>query len=59
MLLQGVELGTMSIPLHRIILKYSVVNGPVIVGVRPSLPVQGITVILGSDLAGGRVVESP
>jgi len=58
-LLQGVELGIMRVPLHRIILKCSLVNGPVIVGVRPSLLVQGITVLLGNDLAGGRIIESP
>jgi len=54
-LLQGVELGTMNVLLHKIILKCNLVNGPVVVGVRPSLPVQGITVLLGNDLAGGRV----
>jgi len=31
----------------------------VIVGVRPSLLMQGITVLLGNDLAGGRVLQSP
>ena len=41
------------------ILKCNLVSGPVIVGVRPSLPVQGITVLLGNDLAGGRVLQSP
>ena len=33
-------------------------NGPAVIGVRPSLPVQGITVLLGNDLAGRRVIES-
>ena len=58
-LLQGVELGTINVPLHKITLKCSLVSGPVIVGVRPSLPVQEITVLLGNDLAGGRVLQSP
>jgi len=35
-LLQGVEISTMSVPLHKIILKCNLVNGPVVVGVRPS-----------------------
>lgn len=38
-----------------IILESELVSGPVVVGVRPSLPVEGISVILGNNLAGGRV----
>jgi len=49
----------MNVPLHKTILKCNLMNGPVVVGVRPFLPVQGIKVLLGNDLAGGRVVESP
>ena len=56
--LQGVELGHMSVPLHSIHLKYSLVDGPVIVGVRPSLPVRGVSLILGNDLAGQRVTAT-
>ena len=59
MLLQGVELGTINVPLHKMTLKYNLVSGPMIVGVRSSLPLQGITVLLGNDLAGGRVLQSP
>ena len=58
-LLQGVELGTMKVPLHRVFLRCNLLSGPVIIGVRPSLPVRGTTVLLGNDLAGGRVVENP
>ena len=58
-LLQGVELGTVNVPLYKMTLKCNLGSGPVIVGVRPSLPVQGITVLLGNDLAGGRVLQSP
>ena len=29
------------------------------IGVRSSLPVRGITVLLGNDLAGGRVIANP
>jgi len=49
----------MSEPLHKIILKCNLVNGSMVVGVRPSYLVQGITVLLGNDLAGERVIESP
>ena len=58
-LLQGVEFGTINVPLHKMTLKCNLVYGPVIVGVRPSLSVQGITVLLGNDLAVGRVLQSP
>ena len=58
-LLQGVELGVIDVPLHRISLKSDLVTGPVIVGVRPTLPVPGISLLLGNDLAGGKVVPDP
>ena len=58
-LLQGVELGVIDVPLHRIYLKSDLITGPVIVGVRPTLPVQGVSLLLGNDLAGGKVVPDP
>ena len=59
MLLQGVELGAISAPLHRIHIEADLVTGPVIVGVRLTLPIEGISMILGNDLAGGRVRPEP
>ena len=53
-LIQGVELKTMSIPLHKITLNCDIVSGPVTVGVRHSLPVKEIDLILGNDLTGER-----
>ena len=47
--LQGVELGHVSVPLHMVNLKCNLVTGPVTAGVRPSLPVQGVSLILGND----------
>ena len=58
-LLQGVELGVIDVPLHKIYLKSDLITGPVIVGVRPTLPVQGVSLLLGNDLAGGKVVADP
>ncbi|KAJ8038764.1 hypothetical protein HOLleu_16286 [Holothuria leucospilota] len=40
-LIQGVECGFISVPLHKINLKSDLVSGSVIVGVRPTLPVKG------------------
>ena len=56
--LQGVELGHMSVPLHSVHLECDLVSGPVIVGVRPSLSVHGVSFILGNDLAGQRVTAT-
>ena len=50
-LLQGAELGTFRVPLHKVHLKCGLVTG----GVRPFLPVQSVSFILGNDLAGGKV----
>ena len=35
------------------------VNGPVIVGIRQSLPFKGVHLLLGNDLAGDKVVVNP
>jgi hypothetical protein len=58
-LLHCVELGVIDVPLHRIFLKSDLITGPVIVGVRPTLPVQGVSLLLGNNLAGGKVVLDP
>ncbi|VDH99351.1 Hypothetical predicted protein [Mytilus galloprovincialis] len=58
-LLQGVELGCIDVPLHRIYLKSDLITGPVVVGVRPNLPVEGVTLLLGNDLARNKVVAEP
>ncbi|XP_062567274.1 uncharacterized protein LOC134229543 [Saccostrea cucullata] len=58
-LIQGVELGLVKVPLHVIDLKSDLVSGSVVVGVRPTLPVKGVSLLLGNDLAGGRVVPDP
>ena len=58
-LLQGVELGCFNVPLHRIYLKSDFITGPVIVGVRHNLPFEGVSLLLGNDLAGKKVVAEP
>lgn len=55
-LIRGIGLQT-SVPLHRVHLKSELVEGEVTTGVRPSLPVNGVSVILGNNLAGGASVE--
>ena len=58
-LLQGVEMSVIKVPLHLIELSSDIIIGTVSVGLRPSLPVKGISMILGNDLAGERVVGNP
>ena len=54
-LIQGVGLEVISVPLHQIHLQSELISGSVVVGVRPRLPVKGVTPILGNDLAGNKV----
>ena len=56
MFIQGVGLAPVSVPLHTVYLRCGLVTGPVVVGARPSLPVQGISLLLGNDLAGSKVI---
>ena len=55
-LIQGVELGIVSVPLHSIHLESELVTGDVVVGLRPTLPMAGVSLILGNDLAGEKVM---
>lgn len=55
-LVQGLEMEIINVPLHRVHIESELVTGFVRVGVRHSLPVKGVTFILGNDLAGGKVM---
>ena len=58
-LMQGMELETARVPLHKVILNCDIVSGLVMVGVRHLLPIKGIDLILGNDLAGEKVTAIP
>ena len=46
-----------GLTLHRIHLKSDLVSGVVVViGVHPTLPIPGVSLILGNDLAMGKVI---
>lgn len=45
----------LSSSLHKVTLTCGLVEGDVVVGVRPKLPVEGVHMILGNDLAGSKV----
>uniref|UniRef100_A0A9J8B112 Gypsy retrotransposon integrase-like protein 1 n=1 Tax=Cyprinus carpio carpio TaxID=630221 RepID=A0A9J8B112_CYPCA len=52
-------MGCLSLPLHDLYLMSDLVTGPVTLGVCSHLPVDGVDVILGNDLAGGDVFPRP
>ena len=54
-----VEMGVLEVPVHEVNIKSSLINGNIVIGTRPSLPVEGISLILGNDLAGEKVMVDP
>ena len=59
-LIKGVECRNfLTVPLHSIHLQSELYTGKAEVGVRPELPVRGVSFILGNDLAGGKVSVNP
>lgn len=49
----------MNLPLHKISLECELVSGEVVVTLSPQLPIDGVTLLLGNDLAEGRVHATP
>ena len=62
-LLQGIGMDTFTVPLHRVSLTSDLVTGDdnkyVTVGIRPELPIKGVHMLLGNDLAGVKVFPDP
>ncbi len=54
-LIRGIGLNTLSVPLHKVKIQSDLVQGQVLVGIRPALPMDGIHLILGNGLIGERV----
>lgn len=54
-LMQGIEMRTLPLPLHWVHLTSDLVSGHFRVGVMDTLPVKGVTLLLGNDIAGGKV----
>ena len=56
-LIKGISCSEYSpVPLHTVYLKSNLVTGPVKVGIQPSLPFEGVHLILGNDPAGDKVL---
>ena len=58
-LIKGVGMEFAKVPLHQINLKSDLVSGTFTVGIRPHLPIPGVSMLLGNDLAGGKVIPDP
>ena len=54
-LMRGMSLTVSPVRLHKFVLNCGLVQGEVAMGVRPALPIDGVDIILGNDLAGSRV----
>ena len=54
-LVRGIGKGVSKMPLHRILLRSDLVSGEVTVAVHNSLPVPGVTLLLGNDIGRGNV----
>uniref|UniRef100_A0A8K9UAB6 Gypsy retrotransposon integrase-like protein 1 n=1 Tax=Oncorhynchus mykiss TaxID=8022 RepID=A0A8K9UAB6_ONCMY len=55
-ILQGIETKNVPVPLHWVHLVSDLVSGRFRVGVVSTLPVKGVTLLLGNDIAGGNVI---
>ena len=58
-LLQRVDPCFHSVPLHHINLKSDFASGQDLVGVRPTLPVEDMSLIFGIDMAGDKAIMVP
>lgn len=58
-LVQGFEMGFVNVPLHKVLLVSDLITGEFKMGVRPSLPVKNVHVLLGNDIMGGVVFARP
>ncbi|KAL3992385.1 DnaJ-like proiein [Sarotherodon galilaeus] len=54
--LRGIEMGYAPRPVHRVIIKSKLVTGFFPVAVCPALPIEGVAMLLGNDIAGGLVL---
>ena len=58
-LISEVDMGVLEVLLHEVNTKSSLINSNLVIGMRTSLPVEGVSFILGNDLACNKVVVDP
>ncbi len=56
--LSGIEMGYVPRPLHFVRVHSKLVSGVFPVAICPALPIRGVTMLLGNDIAGGKVIPS-
>ena len=55
-IVQGIEGGFVDIPLHRVHLMSDLVSRSIVLGVVSSLSMKGVSLLLGNDLVGGKLI---
>lgn len=55
MLVKGIRPNVLYVSFYKVKLKSELIQGDVIVGVRPALPIEGVYIILRNRLVGGCV----
>ena len=58
MFIEGIGLAPVNVPLHTVYLCYGPVTGPVVVEAIPSISAQEVSLLLGNELAGSKVIPS-
>jgi hypothetical protein len=56
-LFQGISGEFISVPLYKVFLDCKYIVGPVTVGLVSHLPIDGVTLLLDNDVAGGKVLN--
>lgn len=55
----GFGMKNTGVPLHRVCVQSDLVSGEVNVGMCPCFPIQGVSFLVGNDLAAGKVLVTP
>ncbi|KAJ8026339.1 hypothetical protein HOLleu_34157 [Holothuria leucospilota] len=58
-LVRGLDGNYIPAPLHKVFLTSDLVKGSVTVAIVPQIPVEGVDLLLGNDLAGAKVCVAP
>lgn len=56
---RGFNMEQIEVPLHRVLIQSDLWSGDAIVGERPCFPIHGVSLIMGNDLDGGRILVTP
>ncbi|XP_038154159.1 uncharacterized protein LOC119791876 [Cyprinodon tularosa] len=56
--LRGIEMGYAPRPVHRVYIKSKLITGFFPVAVCPDLPIDGVAILMGNDIAGGLVLPT-